>query len=242
MSLINLRTGEIAVKIVYFGPALAGMSTNIRTVHRKTRPALRGRLEEIDGIEPMLAFDFAPDTLPLIAGRFRLRLHLVTVPGPVLGSGSLRDHPNLNPRRLVLSGVDAVVFVADTQEEGGELVRFDDNVESMNMLLSLLDDLGVDSAVMPLVIQYNKRDLVDPAPPLPRDADGPIALSNLAALDEVINPNGLPTIEAVATQGFGVLDTLRTLVRNLLEPLRQEYEGSGSQYPIAGASGSFPRP
>lgn len=233
MSLINTKTGEIAVKIVYFGPALAGKSTNIRTIYRKTRPALRGRLEEIAGVEPMLAFDFAPDTLPRIDGRYRLRLHLVTVPGPVLSPAS---------RRLVLKGVDAVVFVADTQEEGGELVRFEENVESMQQLLSLLDDLGVDSAVMPLVLQYNKRDLVEPAPPLPESsAPRPIALATLDALNEAINPNDLPTVEAVATDGFGVLDTLRILVRGLLEPLREEYEASGSRHPIASASGSWKR-
>lgn len=230
MSLINTKTGEIAVKIVYFGPALAGKSTNIRTIHRKTRPALRGRLEEIAGVEPMLAFDFAPDTLPRIDGRYRVRLHLVTVPGPVLSPRS---------RRLVLKGVDAVVFVADTQEEGGELVRFEDNVESMQLLLSLLDDLGVDSAVMPLVLQYNKRDLVEPAPPMPDSSDPrPIVLSTLDALNETINPNDLPTVEAVASEGFGVLDTLRILVRGLLEPLREEYEAGDAHYPVAGASGS----
>lgn len=234
MSLINTKTGEIAVKIVYFGPALAGKSTNIRTIHRKTRPALRGRLEQISGVEPMLAFDFAPDTLPRIAGRYRLRLNLVTVPGPVLSP---------NSRRLVLRGVDAVVFVADTQEEGGELVRFEDNIESMQLLLSLLDDLGVDSAVMPLVLQYNKRDLVDPVPPMPESSEPrPIVLSNLEALSEAINPNDLPTVEAVASEGFGVLDTLRILVRGLLEPLREEYEGENVHWPIAGASGSgWPR-
>lgn len=234
MSLINTKTGEIAVKIVYFGPALAGKSTNIRTIHRKTRPALRGRLEQISGVEPMLAFDFAPDTLPRLDGRYRLRLHLVTVPGPVLSP---------NSRRLVLKGVDAVVFVADTQEEGGELVRFEDNVESMQLLLSLLDDLGVDSAVMPLVLQYNKRDLVDPAPPMPESSEPrPIVLSNLDALNEAINPNDLPTVEAVANEGFGVLDTLRILVRGLLEPLREEYEGESAHWPVAGASGSgWPR-
>lgn len=231
MTTISTKLGEIGVKIVYFGPALAGKSTNIRTIHRKTRPALRGRLDEIAGdCEPMLSFDFAPDTLPRIDGRYRVRLNLVTVPGPVMTPAS---------RRLVLRGVDAVVFVADTQEEGGELVRYEENVESMQLLLSLLDDLGVDSAAMPLVLQYNKRDLVEPAPPPPDSSDPrPIVLADLAALDEAINPSGLPTVESIATDGFGVFDTLRVLVRGLLEPLRQEYEGSGDHYPIATATGS----
>jgi mutual gliding-motility protein MglA len=231
---ISTKLGEIGVKIVYFGPALAGKSTNIRTIHRKTRPALRGRLDEIVGdFEPMLSFDFAPDTLRRIAGRYRVRLNLVTVPGPVMTPAS---------RRLVLRGVDAVVFVADTQEEGGELVRFEDNVESMQMLLSLLDDLGVDSAVMPLVLQYNKRDLTEPAPPLPDTSDPrPIVLADLDALGEAINPNGRPTVDAIATDGFGVFDTLRIVVRDLLEPLRQEYEGSGDRYPIASGSDSWRR-
>ncbi|MBZ5713863.1 GTP-binding protein [Nannocystis pusilla] len=235
MSIINTKAGEIGVKVVYFGPALAGKSTNIRTIHRKTRPELRGRLDEIAGdLEPMLSFDFAPDTLPLLDGRYRVRLHLVTVPGLVLSPVS---------RRLVLRGVDAVVFVADTQEEGGELVRFEENIESMQLLLSLLDDVGVDSAVMPMVLQYNKRDLVEgfAAPPPESMHSQPIILSTLDALNEAINPNALPTIEAVATEGIGVMDTLRTVVRDLLEPLRAEYEGSGDRYPIAGASDSWPR-
>lgn len=235
MSLINLRTGEINVKIVYFGPALAGKSTNIKVIHRKTRPAQRGRLFTLDGgPEPLLSFDFAPDTLPRIADRYRVRLQLVTVPGPVLSPQS---------RRLVLKGVDAVVFVADTQEESGELVRFEENVESMELMLSQLDDLGVDSAVMPLVIQYNKRDLTDGPPTaadsLPGDCR-PVVFSPLDALSEALNPNDVPTIEAVARHGVGVMDTLRTLVHHLLEPLRQEYEASDVM-PLPSASGSFPR-
>lgn len=234
MTTISTKLGEIGVKIVYFGPALAGKSTNIRTIYRKTRPALRGRLDEIAGdLEPMMSFDFAPDTLPRIGGRYRVRLNLVTVPGPVMTPAS---------RRLVLRGVDAVVFVADTQEEGGELVRYEENIESMELLLSLLDDLGVDSAVMPLVLQYNKRDLIEAAPPLPYSA-GPrsIVLANLAALDERINPSALPTVEAIATEGLGVFDTLRIVVRGLLEPLRQEYEAGDDHHAIATGSGSWRR-
>jgi len=236
VSIINTKTGEIGVKVVYFGPALAGKSTNIRTIHRKTRPVLRGRLDEIAGdLEPMLSFDFAPDTLPRIAGRYRVRLHLVTVPGPVMSPVS---------RKLVLRGVDAVVFVADTQEEGGELVRFEENVESMQLLLSLLDDVGVDSAVMPMVLQYNKRDLVEGVvlPPPPESAHShPIILSTLDALNEAINPNDLPTVAAIATKGVGVMDTLRIVVKGLLEPLRAEYEAGSDRYPLASASDSWPR-
>jgi signal recognition particle receptor subunit beta len=235
VSFINTKTGEIGVKVVYFGPALAGKSTNIRTIHRKTRPELRGRLDEIAGdLEPMLSFDFAPDTLPRIDGRFRVRLHLATVPGLVMSPVS---------RKLVLKGVDAVVFVADTQEEGGELMRFEENVESMQLLLGLLDDLGVDSAVMPLVLQYNKRDLVEGGPARMPDVAGarPIVLSTLDALNEAINPNGLPTVEAVATAGVGVMDTLRSVVRGILGSLRQEYEGSSDGYPITSGSGSWRR-
>lgn len=236
MSLINTRTGEIAVKIVYFGPALAGKSTNIKVVHRKTRPQLRGRLITIDGgAEPILSFDFAPHTLPRIADRYRVRLGLVTVPGPVMSP---------HTTRLLLKGVDAVVFVADTQEESGELVRFDENLEAMELLHSLLDDLGVDSAVMPLVLQYNKRDLID-GPPTPGDSLPAhmrrVEFSPLDALSEAINPNDVPTVQAVAREGVGVMDTLRVLVRQLLEPLRQEYEASGDAWPLPSASGSFPR-
>ena len=236
MSLINTRAGEVSVKVVYFGPALAGKSTNIKVIHRKTRPEQRGRLITLDaGPEPILTFDFAPDTLPRIADRFRVRLGLVTVPGPVLSP---------HTRRLVLKGVDAVVFVADTQEESGELVRFEENVETMELMHSLLDDLGVDCAVMPLVIQYNKRDLTDgpasAADSLPGDVRR-VMFSPLDALSEALNPNDVPTIEAVARHGTGVMDTLRVLVRQLLEPLRQEYEASGDSWPLPTASGSFPR-
>lgn len=237
MSLINTRTGEVGVKIVYFGPALAGKSTNIKVIHRKTRPEQRGRLFMIDaGPEPILSFDFAPDTLPRLADRYRVRLNLVTVPGPVMSP---------HTRRLVLKGVDAVVFVADTQEESGELVRFEENVESMELMHSLLDGLGVDSAVMPLVIQYNKRDMNDgPSADdsLPGDLRR-VQFSPLDALAEALNPNDVPSVEAVARRGVGVMDTLRVLVHQLLEPLRQEYEAgaSGDGWPMPSASGSFPR-
>lgn len=236
MSFINTKAGEIGVKVVYFGPALAGKSTNIRLIHRKTRPALRGRLDAIaGGPEPMLAFDFAPDTLPRIDGRFRVRLHLVTVPGPVLSPAS---------RRLVLKGVDAIVFVADTQEESGELTRFEENLETMELMMSQLDELGVDTAVMPLVLQYNKRDLTEPGPSpadnLPKHCR-PVRFSPLDALNEALNPNDVPTVKAIAHQGIGVMDTLRTLVKQLLEPLRQEYEASGDQWPLASGSGRWPR-
>lgn len=218
MSFINTKAGEIGVKIVYFGPARAGKSTNIRAIHRKTRPELRGRLDLGAGAHGgALSFDFAPDTLPRIDGRYRVRLHLVTVPGAAPGPAVCR----------ALKGVDAVVFVADTQESAGELVRFEDNVESMELMLSFLDDLHIDSAVMPVVIQYNKRDLAEVTRSL-EDSLPPdlrrVEFSPLDALAEAINPYDVPTVEAVAVRGLGVLDTLRTLVRNLLEPLRQEYE------------------
>lgn len=236
MSFINTKAGEVGVKIVYFGPALAGKSTNIRLIHRKTRPALRGRLDTIKGgTEPMLAFDFAPDSLPRIDNRFRVRLHLVTVPGPVLSPSS---------RRLVLKGVDAIVFVADTQEESGELTRFDENVETMELMMAQLDELGVDTAVMPLVIQYNKRDLCEPGPALSDSLPAhcrPVLFSPIDALNEAINPNDVPTVPAIASQGVGVMDTLRTLVKMLLEPLRAEYEASGDAWPLASGSGRWPR-
>jgi signal recognition particle receptor subunit beta len=236
MSFINTKAGEIGVKIVYFGPALAGKSTNIRLIHRKTRPELRGRLDQIaGGVEPMLAFDFAPDTLPRIDNRFRVRLHLVTVPGPALSPMT---------RKLVLNGVDAIVFVADTQEDGGELTRFDENVETMELMMAQLEDLNVDTAVMPLVIQYNKRDLTEPGPALSDSLPPhcrPVLFSPLDALNEAINPNDVPTVEAIANQGHGVMDTLRTLVKQLLEPLRAEYEASGSEWPRASNSGRWPR-
>lgn len=235
MSFINTKAGEIGVKIVYFGPALAGKSTNIRYLCRKTRPALRGRMESLsDGPEPMLAFDFAPDTLPRI-GRFRVRLHLVTVPGPVSYASS---------RRVALKGVDAIVFVADTQEQGPEIVRFGENIESMEMMLSLLDDLGVDAAAMPLVIQYNKRDLATSASPALETLPDGYQLGDdlpLDTLNEVLNPNNVPTIEAIASQGIGVFDTLRTIVRDSLEPLRQEYEAGGDRWAEASSSGRWPR-
>lgn len=227
MSFINTRAAEIGVKIVYFGPSLAGKSTNVRAVHRKTRPELRGRLDDAAG--GALAFDFAPDTIPRIDGRYRVRLHLSTVPGDA----------SIATMRLLLKGVDAAVFVADTQEAGGELVRFHDNVESMELMLSLLDDLRIDSAVMPLVIQHNKRDLVEHTPnlhdSLPPDLR-PVVFSPLDALAEAINPHDVPTVPAIASAGVGVLDTLRTLVRYLLEPLRHKYESTSLD---ASSSGRF---
>jgi mutual gliding-motility protein MglA len=191
MSMINYASREINCKLVYYGPGLGGKTTNLEYVHEKVAPETRGKLISLaTEQERTLFFDFLPVDLGSIRG-FKTRFHLYTVPGQVYYNAS---------RRLILKGVDGIVFVADSQAE-----RIDANIAAMENLYENLADYGYDAARIPIVLQWNKRDLPNALP--------------VAELEAQLNPDGLPTHEAVAVTGTGVFDTLKVVSKLVLKSL-----------------------
>ncbi|MFN3739487.1 MAG: GTP-binding protein [Thermodesulfovibrionales bacterium] len=195
MSFINYSSREINCKIVYYGPGLCGKTTNLQYIYKKTNPEQKGKLISLaTETERTLFFDFLPLALGDIKG-FRVRFHLYTVPGQVFYAAS---------RKLILKGVDGVVFVADSQID-----RMEANIESLEDLKINLSKQGYDLEKLPFVIQYNKRDLPNVVP--------------LEELNKVLNPNGVPYFEAVATQGIGVFETLKGIAKLVLLELKKNY-------------------
>ena len=191
MSMINYASREINCKIVYYGPGLGGKTTNLEYVYEKVAPSTRGKLISLaTESERTLFFDFLPVDLGTIRG-FKTRFHLYTVPGQVYYNAS---------RKLILKGVDGVVFVADSHP-----ARLDANLESMDNLYQNLAEHDFDLRTLPFVIQYNKRDLPDALP-----------VDRLAA---ALNPTGVPSFEAVATRGAGVFDTLKAISKQVIKSL-----------------------
>jgi len=191
MSMINYASREINCKIVYYGPGLCGKTTNLEYVYEKVSPNTRGKLISLaTETERTLFFDFLPVDLGAIRG-FKTRFHLYTVPGQVYYNAS---------RKLILKGVDGVVFVADSQVE-----RLDANIESMHNLYDNLAEYGLDLREIPFIIQYNKRDLPN--------------TSTLQELEAQLNPNRVPHFEAVATRGIGVFDTLKAVSKLVIKSL-----------------------
>ncbi len=198
MSFINYSSREINCKIVYYGPGLCGKTTNLQFIYSKTNPHLKGKMISLaTETERTLFFDFLPLALGQIRG-FKTRFHLYTVPGQVFYDAS---------RKLILKGVDGVVFVADSQNE-----RMEANAESLDNLRVNLSEQGYDLAKIPCVIQYNKRDLPNAAP--------------LAEMQRLLNPGGLVEFEACATSGQGVFETLKAVARGVLRDLKQMGGGS----------------
>jgi len=192
MSFINYSSREINCKLVYYGPGLGGKTTNLQYIYEKTNPQARGKMISLaTETERTLFFDFLPLSLGTIRG-FRVRFHLYTVPGQVFYDAS---------RKLILKGADGVVFVADSQEE-----RTEANIESLENMYQHLKEHGYDPNKIPLVIQYNKRDLPNAA--------------QVAELRKLLNPNGLQDFEAVATKGDGVFDTLKAVAKLVLQELK----------------------
>ena len=193
MTFINYVAREINCKIVYYGPGLGGKTTNLQYVYQITNAENKGKLISLaTETERTLFFDFLPIDFGQIRG-FRTRFHLYTVPGQVFYDSS---------RKLILKGVDGVVFVADSQDE-----RLDANFESVSNLAANLKEQGFDIAKIPYVLQLNKRDLPSAMP-----AD---------ELQRQLLVKGEPVIEAVATQGVGVLTTLKAVARQVLVELRK---------------------
>jgi signal recognition particle receptor subunit beta len=193
MTFINYASREINCKIVYYGPGLCGKTTNLQYIFDSTAPQARGKLISLaTETDRTLFFDFMPLELGTVRG-FKTRFHLYTVPGQVFYDAS---------RKLILKGVDGVVFVADSQEE-----RMDANIESLYNLDENLKSQGYDLSKIPYVLQLNKRDLGNIVP-----------AEDLAA---ELQRKGEPVIEAVASTGQGVFDTLKAVAKQVLTELRK---------------------
>jgi len=193
MSFINYSAREIHCKIVYYGPGLCGKTTNLQYIYRRMNPESRGKMISLaTETERTLFFDFLPLSMGEIRG-FKTRFHLYTVPGQVFYDAS---------RRLILRGVDGVVFCADSQ-----LTRMDANVESLENLKINLREQGYDPDRIPLVLQYNKRDIN--------------SVSSVAELHALLNYRNVPEFEAVATTGVGVFETLKAIIKLVLIDLKR---------------------
>jgi len=192
MSFINYAAREINVKIVFYGPGLCGKTTNLQYIYEKSNPQQKGKLISLaTETDRTLFFDFLPLDLGAVRG-FKTRFHLYTVPGQVFYDAS---------RKLILKGVDGVVFVADSQE-----ARMDANAESLHNLEDNLSENGFELKTVPYVLQFNKRDL--PSAMLVDD------------MYRLLNFKGEPTFEAVATKGIGVFETLKAVAKQVLYELR----------------------
>jgi signal recognition particle receptor subunit beta len=223
MSMINHAAREINCKLVYYGPGLGGKTTNLEHVYGKVAPGSRGKMISLaTETERTLFFDFLPVDLGTIRG-FKTRFHLYTVPGQVYYNAS---------RKLILKGVDGVVFVGDSQIE-----RMEANIESMQNLYDNMAEHGYDLTRMPFVIQYNKRDLPNAAPitELQSALNPGWPVSDPAKhrqIPDPIHPGELLVAqqdgewierasyyEAVALTGEGVFDTLKTISKLVLKSL-----------------------
>jgi hypothetical protein len=193
MTFINYASKEINCKIVYYGPGLGGKTTNLQYIYNKTSPEAKGKMISLaTEADRTLFFDFLPLDLGTIRG-FTTRFHLYTVPGQIFYDAS---------RKLILKGVDGVVFVADSQGERAEA-----NVESIRNLEDNLTEHGFDLKTIPYVLQFNKRDLPNVMP--------------VEELYRLLNYKREPTFEAVATTGVGVFDTLKSVAKQILVELRK---------------------
>ena len=192
MSFINFAAREINCKIVYYGAGLGGKTTNLQVIYQKTAYQQKGKMISLaTETERTLFFDFLPLDLGSVRG-FKTRIHLYTVPGQVFYDAS---------RKLILRGVDGIVFVADSQEQ-----RMDANVEALENLMSNLKEHGYDFNKIPYVLQLNKRDL-------PNILPVEMLATELRKKNEAI-------VEAVAFQGIGVFETLKEIAKQVLTELK----------------------
>ena len=192
MSFINYAAKEINCKIIYFGPGLCGKTTNVQYIYEHTQSDARGKLVTLSTEnERTLFFDFLPLSVGGVRG-YKTRFHLYTIPGQTFYEVS---------RQFILKGVDGIVFVADSQAE-----RMEANIESFEGLEKSLDKQGYDINKLPLVFQYNKRDL-------------PGAVS-IRELEATFNPMKKPFFEAVAFKGQGVMESLQAVSQAIIKELK----------------------
>jgi len=193
MSFINYLSREINCKIVYYGPGLCGKTTNLQYIYNRTNPDAKGKMISLaTETERTLFFDFLPLEIGEIRG-FKTRFHLYTVPGQVFYDAS---------RKLILKGVDGVVFVADSQ-----MLRAEANIESMDNLRTNLAEQGYNLDTLPYVIQYNKRDMPN--------------ISPVEELRHLLNTGSVPDFDAIATTGEGVFETLKSVAKLVLTELKR---------------------
>ena len=194
MTFINYAAKEINCKIVYYGPGLGGKTTNLQHIYNKTAPDRRGKMISLaTEADRTLFFDFLPLDLGTIRG-FTTRFHLYTVPGQVFYDAS---------RKLILKGVDGIVFVADSQVD-----RMEANIESIRNLEENLQEHGFDLKEMPYALQFNKRDLPTVMP--------------VDEMYRMLNYKREPTFVGIAPQGVGVFDTLKSVAKQILVELRKK--------------------
>ena len=196
MVLFNYGSKEITAKVVFYGPGLGGKTTNLQYIHEKMNPETRGKLLSLaTESDRTLFFDFLPVNLGEIRG-FTVRFQLYTVPGQVYYNAT---------RRLVLKGADAVVFVADSQNE-----MMEKNIESLENMKENLIANGLDPATIPLVIQYNKRDLPN--------------IMEVEELNRRLNYRNVSYNSAIAVTGEGVLETFKLITKGLMQSLRKKHD------------------
>jgi signal recognition particle receptor subunit beta len=211
MVLFNYSTKELTAKVVYYGPGLCGKTTNLQWIHEKLPIKNKGKMLSLaTEADRTLFFDFLPIELGTIRG-MKTRVQLYTVPGQVFYNAT---------RRMVLKGADSVVFVADSQE-----AMVDANADALENLRENLIANEINPDEMPIVIQYNKRDLPNALP--------------VEILNEKLNPKGWPHFEAVAKKGIGVEETLKGVTAMVFKALATKYGGAR---PPAGATGPTPTP
>jgi signal recognition particle receptor subunit beta len=192
MSFINYPAKEVNCKIIYSGPGLSGKTTNVQYIYEHTQQERRGKLIPLSTEnERTLFFDFLPLAVEDVRG-YKTRLHLYSIPGQTFYEIS---------REFILKGVDGVVFVADSQSE-----RMDENIESLEALERSLDRQGYDLARLPLIFQYNKRDLAN--------------VVSIQELEATLNPKRRPHYEAVANRGSGVMETLQAVSQAVIRELK----------------------
>jgi signal recognition particle receptor subunit beta len=192
VSFINYSTKEVNCKIIYFGPGLSGKTTNIQYIYEQTQQEQRGKLVALSTEnERTLFFDFLPLSIGDVRG-YKTRFHLYTIPGQTFYEVS---------RQFILKGVDGIVFVADSQAE-----RMEANIDSFESLEKSLEKQGYDIHKLPLVFQYNKRDLA--------------GIVSLRELETTFNVMQRPCFEAVANRGQGVMETLQTISQSVIQELK----------------------
>src|SRR5436190_8572156 len=198
---------QMTAKIVYYGPGLCGKTTNLQAIHQKTAPQSRGEMVSLETeTDRTLFFDLLPLDVGVIGG-MKVRLQLYTVPGQVFYNAT---------RKLVLKGVDGIVFVADSQA-----VALDTNLESLSNLGVNLAELGLGFDHVPVVFQYNKRDLRNILP--------------VEQLTEALNSRGAPYFEAAALHGIGVFETLKTISRLAISSVRKKLADESRTKPAIAA-------
>jgi signal recognition particle receptor subunit beta len=214
MVFFNHATRQMTAKIVYYGPGLCGKTTNLNTIYGKTSQKARGEMVSLNTeTDRTLFFDLLPMDVGMVGG-FKTKLQLYTVPGQVFYNST---------RKLVLKGVDGIVFVVDSQTP-----MLDACKESYQNLLENMKELGIEVSAIPVVYQWNKRDLKN--------------VVSVEELERTFNERGLPSFQAVASDGSGVFETLRGITKLALAHIKAHHLGETAGPKAAPAPPPTPAP